>query len=162
MCVWPAGVSPRTATSLRKDRVSCQHVFLFCLCVHNYIYVCLCMCVFVCMSTFATGGQRSTRQNCFSCGRSSVTVNQDLTSGPILLHNYVSLTAPSIATPVRPWPEYLTPVSSCTDCVVSAEMTGQITLLSILWIYTTLIWLWCCCHCSVLMFHCHFLYNVCN
>lgn len=80
-----------TALSLRKDRIAFACVFLFCLCIPKYIYVCLCICVFPNMTVFTTGSQQSACQNCFSCAQSSVSVNQDLTSGPVLSHNYVSL-----------------------------------------------------------------------
>ncbi len=140
-CVWPTVESSRIALSLRKDRVSCacvwmQCVFLFCLCVRKYIYVCLCMCVSARMSAFATGGQQSACQNCFSCGHRalSLSVKTEPRSRP-LPQLCPSLTPPPhVTTPVRPGPKHLTPVSSCTDYLVSAEATAQLILLSTLWI----------------------------
>lgn len=86
--------------------------------------------VFPNMTVFTTGSQQSACQNCFSCAQSSVSVNQDLTSGPVLSHNYVSLlhAPPLYNSSETPEPKHLTPVSLCTDYVVIAETMGQLNL----------------------------------
>lgn len=84
------------------------------------------------MSAFATGGQQSACQNCFSCGLRALSLSiktepQVLSSPTICLSH-----TPHVTTPARTRPQHFAPVSSSADYLVIAEIRTQLLLLSIL------------------------------
>lgn len=87
-----------------------------------FVYVCPCLCARVHLQQAANSPPC---QNCFSCGQSSVSVNQESTLGPVLSHNYVPLCyTPLDYSSSKTGPKHLTPVSSCTDYVVKCCKYG--------------------------------------